>query len=111
MTFSPAPNRYITITQKKNVTSVTHPAEQVIEVSSNRSGGITAASLIPLVSYRHNQSAVSALWTINHNLKFLPNVTVFNSANGTVEGNVVHTSPTSLYIEFSAPFSGYAVLS
>jgi hypothetical protein len=104
------PDRYVTITQKKNVSTVTHPVEQVIEISSN-AGGVSAAAIIPLVSYRHNQSAVSALWTINHNLKFLPNVTVFNSADGTVEGNVVHTSLTSLYIEFSAPFSGYAVLS
>lgn len=105
------PNRYVTITQKKSVSTVAHPAEQVIEVSSNRTGGVSPSSLIPLVSYKHTQSAVSNLWTINHNLKFMPNVTVFNSADGMVEGNVIHTSLTSLYIEFSAAFSGYAVLS
>jgi hypothetical protein len=100
----------VEVTQKKSVSTVTHPAKQVIEVSSNRSG-ITPTTLLSLVSYKHTQSAVSNLWTINHNLKFMPNVTVFNSADGMVEGNVVHTSLNSLYIQFSASFSGYAVLS
>lgn len=102
----------VSITKKKTVTVVVHPSEQVIEVSSGRaSGSLSATSILPLVSYKHTQSAVSNLWTINHNLKFMPNVTVFNSADGMVEGNVIHTSVNSLYIEFSASFSGYAVLS
>ena len=116
------PTKYVTVTQKKNVSTVTEPADQLLEVHDRGVAGPQGPqgpagpgvdyTVIPsLVSYRHNQSAVSNLWTINHNLGFLPNVTVFNSADGMVEGNVVHTSINSLYIEFSASFSGYAVLS
>lgn len=69
-------------------------------------------SLIPdAVAYNHVQNAASDTWTINHNLKFLPNVTAFDSSGTQVEGNVVHSSTNSLTIEFSASISGNAVLS
>ena len=113
------PNKYITVTKTNNLTTVIHPAEQVLEVHDPGPAGpqgpagppVDYTAIPSLVSYRHNQNAVSDFWTITHNLGFLPNVTVFNSANGMVEGNVVHTSINALTIDFSASFSGYAVLS
>ena len=113
------PSKYITVTQTKNTQTVVQPLEQVLEVHDRGVAGPQGPAgpgvdytVIPsLVSYRHNQNAVSDFWTITHNLGFLPNVTVFNSADGMVEGNVVHTSINSLTIDFSASFSGYAVLS
>jgi hypothetical protein len=116
------PSKYITVTQTKNTQTVVQPLEQVLEVHDRGVAGpqgpagvdgvgFDPAVIPSLVSYRHNQNAVSDFWTITHNLGFLPNVTVFNSADGMVEGNVVHTSINSLTIDFSASFSGYAVLS
>lgn len=64
-----------------------------------------------LVSYTHSQSATSSLWTVTHNLKFKPNVTVFDSGGSMVEGSVTHTSIDSLTIAFSATISGTAHLS
>lgn len=67
--------------------------------------------VIPAISYRHTQSAVSDTWNIAHNLHFLPNVTVFDSGGSQIEGNVIHLNTNSLSIEFSAAISGNAVLS
>jgi hypothetical protein len=64
-----------------------------------------------LVSYRHNQIATSTTWTITHNLRFRPNVTVFDSAGSMVEGSVAHVSANQLTIQFSVALSGTAVLS
>lgn len=64
-----------------------------------------------LVSYAHNQLAASTTWTVNHNLNFYPNVTVYDSAGSMVEGSVIHTTATSLTITFSSAISGKAYLS
>jgi hypothetical protein len=74
-------------------------------------GGISAGDIPALVSYTHNQSAVSTTWTVTHGLNFKPNVTIFDSAETMVEGSVTHTSNTALTITFSAAISGKAHLS
>jgi hypothetical protein len=63
------------------------------------------------IAYKHTQIATANTWTITHNLNFLPNVTVFDSAGNMVEGSVTHTNSKSLTIAFSSPISGYAALS
>lgn len=73
--------------------------------------GVDYAVIPGLVSYFHDQTAALSTWEIIHNLNFKPNVTVFDSAGDTVEGNVVHTDTSSLTISFSAAISGSAVLS
>jgi hypothetical protein len=62
-------------------------------------------------SYTHNQSALSATWTINHDLNFNPNVTAQDSGGSTIEGNVEYINSNSLTITFSAASSGVAYLS
>lgn len=73
--------------------------------------GVQNSEIVDLVSYTHNQSAVSSSWTINHNLNFYPNVTVYDSAGTMVEAAVTHVNPASLTIVFSDPISGKAHLS
>lgn len=72
---------------------------------------IQADDIATLVSYTHNQLATSNLWTINHNLNFHPNVTVYDSGGSMVEGTVNHTNAVTLTINFSDPISGKAHLS
>lgn len=62
-------------------------------------------------SYIHTQSISMATWNIIHNLGFYPAVSVVDSANSQVEGEVVYTSINALTITFSAGFSGKAYLS
>lgn len=73
--------------------------------------GIQPEQVVALVSYTHTQTAASNFWTIAHNLKFKPNVTVFDSANTIVEGNISHLNANTLTVAFSAEISGTAHLS
>lgn len=67
--------------------------------------------ITPVVSYRHIQGISSAVWAVNHNLGFYPNVTVEDSAGTIVEGDIDYIDQNSLQLTFSSPFSGYAYLS
>lgn len=58
----------------------------------------------------HTQSSASATWTINHLLGGKPSVTIVDSAETVVVGDVVYNSNTSVTISFTAPFSGFAYL-
>jgi hypothetical protein len=76
------------------------------------SGKALSPSEIPaLVSLAHVQSAASDEWTINHNLNFVPNVTVIDSGGNMVEAQVVHQDNANLTINFSSAISGTAYLS
>lgn len=57
-----------------------------------------------------NQGIPSTGWTITHNTNRFPAVTIVDSANTTVIGNVQYLSKNQLFVSFSAPFSGKAYL-
>lgn len=52
----------------------------------------------------------SATWTVTHNLGKFPSVTVVDSANTVVVGNVDYTNSLQLIITFNAAFSGCVYL-
>jgi len=62
-------------------------------------------------TYVHTQSTPSAVWSISHSLNGYPNVTVVDSANTVVEGDVTYLSTDAVTVEFSSPFGGKAFLS
>lgn len=57
------------------------------------------------------QQVSSSVWTITHNLGYIPAITVQNYYNTELEGSVQHLNVNSLTITFSEPVSGYAYLS
>jgi hypothetical protein len=61
--------------------------------------------------YVHTQASPSDSWVITHNLKFFPNVSIVDSANTHVIGEVVYSTQNSLTVGFTSPFSGKAYLS
>lgn len=61
-------------------------------------------------NYTHTQNSVSAVWTINHNLNKKPSVTVVDSGDSVVHGEILYTSLNSLTITFSGGFTGKAYL-
>lgn len=89
------------------VVTVTPQASPTVNLNQITVGPINQ----PNVAYTHTQGTSSATWVINHNLGYNPNVTVQDSAQTTVEGNVSYTSVSSLTITFSGAFSGKAYLS
>jgi len=56
------------------------------------------------------QIAPSNTWTINHNLKKRPSVSIVDSAGSLVIGDLTYTDANNLTIRFSAAFAGYAYL-
>jgi hypothetical protein len=62
------------------------------------------------LGYVFVQSTPSATWIINHDLNKYPSVSIVDSANDEVIGEVNYTSTTQVIISFSAAFSGKAFL-
>jgi hypothetical protein len=63
------------------------------------------------VSFVFSQEVASSSWNITHNLGFYPNITVQDSANSIVEGEIVYQSANAVQINFASSFSGTAYLS
>lgn len=61
-------------------------------------------------SYIFDQQTASDRWSIEHNLSKYPSVTVVDSANSVVVGDIEYTSMNSLVITFNGAFSGKAYL-
>jgi hypothetical protein len=61
-------------------------------------------------SHVHMQTIASATWNITHNLGKYPSVSIVDSANEEVIGEVEHVNNNTLNIKFSAAFSGKAFI-
>ena len=132
------PNKYVTVTQKKNVSVVTEPAIEVLEVHDPGVAGppnvlavgtvttgntpevsitgVAPAQTLNFViptggTYAHTQYSASSRWEITHNLNYKPNVTVVDSAGTIIEGSIEYPGPNSIVLLFSASFAGTAYLS
>jgi hypothetical protein len=64
-----------------------------------------------LFAYHHKQGASSTVWEVKHGLGFYPNVTILDSGESQIEGELEHLSKNALRVIFSAPISGDAYLS
>ena len=63
-------------------------------------------------TFTFTQSSSSAAWTITHNLGYRPGgVSVVDSAENVVMGDIVHSSDNELVINFSSAFTGKAYIS
>lgn len=58
----------------------------------------------------HTQSVASDEWVITHSLGGYPSVSIVDSANTQVIGEVKYDSTTQITVLFTALFSGYAYL-
>lgn len=62
-------------------------------------------------SFTYSQDVASATWNIAHNMGFYPSVTVVDSSERVVIGDVTYNDANSLTVTFSAAFAGKAHLS
>jgi len=60
--------------------------------------------------YEHSQGLASATWVITHTLGGKPSVTIVDSADTHVVGDVIYNSTTQITVNFTAAFSGKAYL-
>ena len=61
-------------------------------------------------SFVFEQGLASDTWSIVHNLNRYPSVTIVDSANTEVEGDIQYIDKNNIIIKFSGPFSGKAFL-
>ena len=61
-------------------------------------------------AYTHNQISASREWLVCHNLGKYPSVTVVDSANTVVIGDITYLNTEELIIRFTSEFSGRAFL-
>lgn len=109
-------NIYATITTNTPVTAtVTNGARgaSAYEVWLSEGNTGTAADFLNWLksdSYKHVQSAASSEWTIVHNLGKFPSVTIVDSIDRVVYGEIDFIDDNTVKVTFTAAFSGKAYL-
>lgn len=58
--------------------------------------------------YTHSQNTPAAVWSVTHNLAKRPSVTIVDSGENVVIGEVTYTNDNSVVLTFTAAFSGKA---
>jgi len=82
-----------------------------VQGTTGAQGTVGPAGPVQTLAYAHTQGSASDTWVITHNLNFMPNVTVQDSAGNIVEGEITYTNTNSLTVSFASSFSGKAYLS
>jgi hypothetical protein len=73
--------------------------------------GVPGEVLFSDLSYVHIQEIASNTWTINHGLRFIPGITVIDSAGSVVEGDYEYPDENTIIARFNGSFAGKAYLS
>lgn len=100
----------VSVTEQENLVITTNSTPTIIEVGiegPQGPRGVPGGSF----NYTHTQGVPASTWTIEHNLGDFPNVTIVDSANTQVEGDVTYIDADTVQVEFQSAFSGKAYLS
>ena len=103
---SSVPNQVYVNQDTANQVIVNQDSQNLVTV---RSGGLGSGGGNTR-RFVFTQGQASSTWTINHTLGGKPSVTVVDSANTVVFGEVQYVSNSQVVVVFSAPFSGFAFL-
>lgn len=97
------PNNVIVNEDTPNTVIINQDAPNQVVVRLGVPGAVTRRHV-------HTQASPSTTWIINHALGGKPSVTVVDSADTMVIGEVTYNSNTQVTVTFTAAFSGYAYL-
>lgn len=98
------PNNVLIQQDTPNQVIVNQDSQNMVTV---RTGTISTG---PTRRHVHEQTTASDTWTINHALGGKPSVTVVDTGDNVVHGDVQYISATQIVCSFSSPFAGYAYL-
>ena len=101
--------------------SITNPGFHVFNLTAiNSNGSIVDMFYYDIASfftsavsdkhYTYTQVSASATWNITHNLKKKPSVSIVDSADNNVYGDIEYINENQLTITFNSAFSGKAYL-
>ena len=90
----------------------------VVVTASEATGSVTAGKVYSFaeyggggdLTYEHVQSAASTTWNVAHNLDKKPSVSIADSADNILYGEITHTDLNNLVITLSAATSGKAYI-
>lgn len=85
-------------------------ANDIVYVCTDSSTGAAVWKLVSTSTYTHNQIASSATWNIAHNLNKYPSVTVVDSGNNVVIGDIQYSDLNNLVVTFTGGVTGKAYL-
>jgi len=91
--------------------NVTSPAVVPVVVATQKTSEISVKGFVSIqgdAHYAHNQLDPEAVWTVTHNLGKKPSVTVVDSAETVVIGDVEYIDDNTVQLTFFAAFSGKA---
>lgn len=100
---SNVPNNVVIVEDTPNQVIVNQDAPNQVVVRTGGQAGNTRR-------YVHTQAMAATEWVINHNLGGKPSVTIVDSADTVVVGEVTYNSNSQVTVTFTAAFSGYAYL-
>jgi len=95
--------------------SVTGNVAKIPSITVNDKGFVTnvveeSISISSDMNFVFEQTNPAPIWSITHNMGKYPSVTVIDSANNIIIGEVHYDSTNSLTVSFSGGFSGKAIL-
>lgn len=105
------------VIQETSETPVSDPTTESISGTANRQNVVNQLfktaieDLQSRLAYVYVQNTASDNWSITHNLGYMPNITIIDSAGNTCEGTITYTDTNNVVIEFCGAFSGKAYLS
>ena len=70
----------------------------------------TNGNMLQTATYEHRQDAAAKVWNIAHNLNKYPSVSIVDSGNNVIYGDITYIDKNNLQIKFSAEFGGRAYL-
>lgn len=95
-------------------TVIVNGVENSAIVVKEKSNKVVVTGVIGGVSldanFVYTQTSPSAVWTINHNLNKYPSVTIVDSADNMVFGEVFYNSLNQVTLTFAGAFSGKAFI-
>lgn len=98
------------VSLQEQIQSALQPGDNISELT-NDVGYITVSDLPTIVNdknYIHNQVVASGTWQIQHNLDKFPSISVVDSGDNLVVGEVKYIDLNNVLITFTSSFSGKA---
>lgn len=95
----------VTVTENGSSTVVTVPVTSTVTATTQGPQGPAGGS-----AYVHVQSAVSTVWTINHNLGYRPAVELLDTGNQEIDGDIAHPSTNQTVVTLNPASAGLARL-
>ena len=98
------PNNVLIQQDTPNQVIINQDSQNLVTV---RTGTITTG---PTRRHIHTQTTPSTTWTITHALGGKPSVTIVDTGENVVHGDVQYISATQIVCSFSGSFAGFAYL-